>query len=117
MPQGLPAVLLQDHELPGSVRTKSCTHSGLTADYVARETKRAIAGTGGPGEDLSGIDIDVPTRAAPTSAPSPTTSGKLSARRLGAGADGVVLSREYVEMWLANLSAAGETLREIWGRA
>jgi hypothetical protein len=32
----------------------------------------------------------------------------------GAGADGVVLSREYVEMWLANLSAAGETLREIF---
>ena len=26
-------------------------------------------------------------------------------------------SREYVEMWLANLSAAGETLREVWGRA
>jgi len=24
------------------------------------------------------------------------------------------LAREYVEMWLANLSAAGETLREIF---
>ena len=34
----------------------------------------------------------------------------------GAGADGVVLSREYVEMWLANLSAAGETLREIFAK-
>jgi hypothetical protein len=32
------------------------------------------------------------------------------------GADGVVLAREYVEMWLANLTAAGETLREIFGK-
>jgi hypothetical protein len=30
-----------------------------------------------------------------------------------AKADGVVLCREYAEMWLANLSAAGDTLREI----
>ena len=33
-----------------------------------------------------------------------------------AGADGVVLAREYVEMWLANLSAAGETLRDIFSK-
>jgi hypothetical protein len=26
----------------------------------------------------------------------------------------VVLSREYVEMWLANLTAAGDALREIF---
>jgi hypothetical protein len=26
----------------------------------------------------------------------------------------VVLAREYVEMWLANLSAAGETLRQVF---
>jgi len=32
------------------------------------------------------------------------------------GADGVILAREYVEMWLANLSAAGETLREIFAQ-
>lgn len=34
----------------------------------------------------------------------------------GAGADVVVLSREYAEMWMANLTAAGETLREIFAR-
>jgi hypothetical protein len=33
-----------------------------------------------------------------------------------AGADGVVLSREYVEMWTANLTAAGDTLREIFAQ-
>jgi hypothetical protein len=35
----------------------------------------------------------------------------------GAGADGVVLSREYVEMWLANLTVAGNTLREIFAKS
>ena len=33
---------------------------------------------------------------------------------LEAGADGVVLSREYYEMWLANLSAGGETTRKFF---
>ena len=32
------------------------------------------------------------------------------------GADGGVLAREYVEMWLANLNAAGDTLREIFAK-
>ncbi len=34
----------------------------------------------------------------------------------GAGANGVVLSREYAEMWLANLTAAGDTLREVFAQ-
>ncbi|MGA8109702.1 MAG: hypothetical protein WB974_09720, partial [Acidobacteriaceae bacterium] len=33
-----------------------------------------------------------------------------------AGADGVILSREYVEMYLANLTAAGDALREIFAQ-
>ena len=36
--------------------------AGLTPDYVTRETKRAIAGTGGAVKIYPGIDIDVPTR-------------------------------------------------------
>jgi hypothetical protein len=35
---------------------------------------------------------------------------------LGAGADGIVLSREYTEMWLANLKAAGDASRAIMAR-
>jgi hypothetical protein len=90
--------------------------SGLSADYVARETKRAIAGVaGGEVKIYPGIDIDVPTRRTDKRT-SPDDVRKAARAALGAGADGVVLSREYVEMWLANLSAAGETLREIWGK-
>ncbi len=89
--------------------------SGLSADYVARETKRAIAGVGGAVKIYPGIDIDVPTnRNDKRTTPDDVRRSVRAA--LGAGADGVILSREYVEMWLANLSAAGDTLREIWGR-
>jgi hypothetical protein len=34
-----------------------------------------------------------------------------------AGADGVVLSREYTEMWLANLAAAGDATRELFAKS
>lgn len=89
--------------------------AGLPAEYVARETKRAIAGVEGKVKIYPGIDIDVPT--ARTDKRTTPDDVKNSVRAaLGAGADGVVLSREYVEMWLANLTAAGDTLREIWGQ-
>jgi len=89
--------------------------SGLSPDYVARETRRAIAGTGGKLRIYPGIDIDVPTK--PTDKRTRPDDVRRSVRAaFDAGADGVVLSREYVEMWLANLSAAGETLREVFAR-
>jgi hypothetical protein len=61
----------------------------------------------------SAIDIDVPTR--PTNKRTKPDDLRRSIRvAFGDGADGVVLAREYVEMWLANLFAARETLREIF---
>lgn len=94
--------------------------TGLSADYVARETKRAVEGVAGEVMIYPGIDIDVPT----------LTTAKMQEKRtspddvrrslraaFGAGANGVVLSREYAEMWLANLAAAGDTLREIFGQS
>jgi hypothetical protein len=35
---------------------------------------------------------------------------------LGAGADGIVLSREYTEMMLANLTAAGDASRAFFSK-
>lgn len=86
---------------------------GLSADYVARETRRAIAGVEGKVKIYPGIDIDVPTRPNQKRTKPDDVRGAVKAA-FGAGADGVVLSREYVEMWNANLSAAGDTLREIF---
>jgi hypothetical protein len=34
-----------------------------------------------------------------------------------AGGDGIVLSREYTEMWLANLAAAGDASRQIFAKS
>ncbi|HEY3838875.1 MAG TPA: hypothetical protein VGL72_20005 [Bryobacteraceae bacterium] len=90
-------------------------NSGLSADYVARETRRAIQGTGGTVKIYPGIDIDVPTKITDKRTRPDDVRHSVRAA-FEAGADGVVLSREYVEMWLANLSAAGETLREIFSR-
>jgi hypothetical protein len=89
--------------------------SGLSADYVARETKRAVAGVQGQVKIYPGIDIDVPTKKTDKRT-KPDDVRKAVRAAFGAGADGVVLSREYVEMWNANLAAAGETLREIFSK-
>jgi hypothetical protein len=89
--------------------------SGLTADYVAKETKRAVEGVQGTVKIYPGIDIDVPT-ALTDKRTKPDDVRQAVRAAIGAGADGVVLSREYVEMWLANLSAAGDTLREVWAK-
>jgi hypothetical protein len=95
--------------------------SGLSADYVAHETKRAIADVAGQVKIYPGIDIDVPVLGGSGKATDKRTKPEDVSRALraafGAGADGVVLSREYVEMWLANLSAAGDTLREIFAQS
>ena len=87
--------------------------TGLSADYVARETKRAIAGTKGEVMIYPGIDIDVPTKS--TDHRTKPDDVKQAIRgAFGAGANGVVLSTRYEEMWLANLTAAGDTLREVF---
>jgi len=88
---------------------------GLSADYVARETRRAVAAAGGRVKIYPGIDIDVPTKKTDKRTKPDDVRHAVRAA-FDAGADGVILSREYVEMWLANLSAAGETLKQIFAK-
>lgn len=89
---------------------------GLTADYVARETKRTLVAVGDQVKVYPGIDIDVPT-ALDVKRTKPDDVRQAVRAAFGAGAHGVVLSREYPEMWLANLSAAGDTLREVFAKS
>jgi len=86
--------------------------TGFTADYVYRETKRARLGLEGTKTKLlPGIDIDIPTgKQSAKSTPAGTEAAVLAAFR--GGADGVILSRKYSEMKLANLRAAGDALRK-----
>ena len=92
--------------------------SGLSPDYVAKETKRALIGVAGQTKIYPGIDIDVPVLGAGPAATDKRTHPDDVKHALeaafAAGADGVILSREYVEMFTANLTAAGDTLREIF---
>lgn len=86
--------------------------SGLSSDYVARETRRAIEGSGGAVAIYPGIDIDIPTAAAEKKTQPEDVLGSVKAA-INSGAPGVILSRKYSEMKLANLAAAGDALREM----
>ncbi len=86
--------------------------AGLSPDYVFRETQRALAGVQGKCKIFPGIDIGIPTGKRSRKA-SPEDTYAAVAAALKAGADGLILSRKYSEMQLANLSAAGRAVREI----
>jgi hypothetical protein len=86
---------------------------GWSADYVYRETKRARAGLEGSKTQLwPGIDIDIPT--APNhSKCTPEGTRDVVLAAFHGGADGVILSRKYSEMKLANLKGARLALQEL----
>jgi hypothetical protein len=86
--------------------------TGLSADYVYREARRALEGVVGTKTRIwPGIDIDIPTEPGHSKCtPQSVKEAVLAAFR--AGAPGVILSRKYSEMKLANLSGAGDAVRE-----
>ncbi|MER7245573.1 hypothetical protein [Kribbella sp. NPDC000426] len=96
---------------------------GFSADYVKRETARAKAGVEGTATKIySGIDIDIPVGMKEdydlTSGDNLTRCSRDGVRdavtgAFDGGADGVVLSRKYSEMFLDNLSGAGDAVRKI----
>jgi hypothetical protein len=87
--------------------------TGLSSDYVLRETKRCVEGAKGTKTLIwPGIDIDIPTEAKQSKCtPQGTRDAVLAAFR--GGAHGVILSRKYSEMKLANLSGAGEAIKQL----
>jgi hypothetical protein len=85
--------------------------AGLSSDYVFRETRRALAGVKGKCSILPGIDINLPTgKDSRKASPEDSYAATLAAYK--AGSHGVILSRKYSEMWLANLDAAGRAIRD-----
>jgi hypothetical protein len=88
-------------------------HTGLSPDYVFRETKRALAGVEGTKTLIwPGIDIDIPTEKGNSKCTPESVKAAVTAA-FQAGAPGVLLSRKYSEMRLANLSGAGDAIREL----
>jgi len=83
--------------------------AGLSPDYVARATKRALDGVKGKCRILPGIDIDIPTgRNSRKATPDDTYAATRAA--LEAGAQGIIFSRKYSEMRLANVAACGKAV-------
>jgi hypothetical protein len=88
-------------------------YTGFSADYVYRETRRARLDLNGAQTLLwPGIDIDIPTAKANSKCtPDGVRDAVLAA--FHGGSDGVLLSRKYSEMRLANLKGAGAAIREL----
>jgi hypothetical protein len=87
--------------------------TGFSADYVYRETKRARAGLEGTKTLLwPGIDIDIPT-AENHSKCTPGGTEDVVLAAFHGGADGVLISRKYSEMKLANLKAVGSAVQKL----
>jgi hypothetical protein len=88
-------------------------YTGLSADYVARETKRALAGVAGSKTQIwCGIDVDIPTEPSHSKRTPQSVKDAVGAA-FRAGAPGVILSRKYSEMRLENLGGAGDAVREL----
>jgi hypothetical protein len=84
---------------------------GMSSDCVFRETKRALEGVHAKCLIYPGLDIDIPTSASEKQT-SPEDVFDATTAALKAGADGVLFSRKYSEMRLANLSAGGKAVRD-----
>jgi hypothetical protein len=86
--------------------------AGLGAEYVLRETQRAMAGAGPNLKIWPGIDIDIPTAASSKKTAPDDVYTAVKAAFAG-GAHGVILSRKYSEMKLDNIRGAGRAIREL----
>lgn len=90
---------------------------GFSPDYVFRETKRCVDGVAGKAQVFPGIGFDIPLHRAdgpPLAHPSdPAVLAEAVKQTFSAGANGLVVCREYQEMRLPNLKAIGQALREI----
>ncbi|HEX2034216.1 MAG TPA: hypothetical protein VHS99_08525 [Chloroflexota bacterium] len=86
--------------------------AGFSADYVRRETERAVQGVQDEIPIYPGIDIDIPTEADEAKCTPEGVRDAVKAAFAG-GAKGVVLSRKYSEMRLDNLAGAGRAIEEL----
>ena len=87
--------------------------TGFSADYVERETRRAVEGLAGSTTQVwPGVDIDVPVAASASQCTPEGVKAAVTAAFKG-GAKGIILSRNYIEMKPEHLSAAGDAIREL----
>ncbi len=85
--------------------------TGLSPDYVYRETKRCVEGVQDKIPVYPGIGFDIPWQKDHFPS-SPERVYRATLRAFEAGAKGLIISREYDEMRLDNLRAVGRAVRD-----
>jgi hypothetical protein len=85
---------------------------GISSDYTASPSEREVPGIPKEIGIWPGIDIDIPTGKGEKKTQPSDVQGAVKAA-FNAGAPGIILSRKYTEMRLANLSAAVDALKEL----
>jgi hypothetical protein len=101
-----------DDMSPEEMSLAKIPKDGLPAEYVFRETKRALEDVERKCKIYPGIDIDIPT-ASGDKQTEPEDVYAATAAAFKAGAEGVIFSRKYSEMRLANLSGGGRAVKEL----
>lgn len=90
-------------------------HEGWSAEYVRNETARALRAVSKTDHNTHiypGIDVDIPTGDG-LKQTTPDDVYQAVRAAFEVGAHGIVLSRKYSEMKLANLKACGRALRDL----
>ena len=85
---------------------------GFSEDYVYRLTRRIVDGVGGQVPVYPGIGFDVPYGDDHFGG-DPEIVYRAVIQAFEAGASGIMLSREYAEMRVANMRAVGRALRDL----
>ena len=96
---------------------ETLNEEGMGPEYVYNETRRCVKGVQGKARVYSGIGVDVPWHL-----PEGGMKANLSdqdklfqavLKAFEAGADGILISREYNEMRLESLSTIGRALKDL----
>ena len=103
------SMLGYDPKLEPGYATQKAKQTSLSAEYVYRETRRAVAGVGGRTKIYSRIGFDVPMNKIPVTE---EEVYHATTRALEAGSDGLFVGREWDELKLQNAAAFGRAVRD-----
>lgn len=112
-PEATLDTLYQQLNYHGEAKLDDLDATGLSADYVQRETHRLAEAVRGTNAQIwPGIEIDVPGDEGKNLCTPESVAAAVKGCFDG-GAHGIILSRNYTEMKSGNLAGAGRQLREL----
>jgi hypothetical protein len=93
---------------------KALPYKALDSSYVLNETRRCVADVEGTQTEIwPGIDVDIANMNIEYSHSSPPVVKAVTKAASQGGGKGLVISRKYSEMYLGNLAAVGDAIREL----